>query len=219
MNKTKIRKDDYVMILAGKDKGKTAQVIAVDKTNNRVYVEGQGLATVNTKAVKARRPNEKSGLIKRPGSVDISNVLPVCSACGKTTKIGISDVDGSKVRICKKCGAVLVTKKTTAKAAAKATVRKKTTAVKRTEVAAEEPKAEVVKKSSETDVLTEQVKVADAKKETKTKAAVVKKADAKTAVEKKTTTTKSETAKAPKKTTDTAVKKTKTETQKVESKE
>jgi large subunit ribosomal protein L24 len=132
MAKTKLRKDDYIMIISGKDKGKTAQVLSVNSDKNRVFVEGNNLSSVNTKAVKARKASEQSGLIKRPGSIDISNVLPVCSSCGKPTRIGMQVVDGKKVRVCKKCGAVLITKKAAAKAAAKATVRKKV-AVKKVE--------------------------------------------------------------------------------------
>lgn len=147
MAKSKLRKDDYVMIIAGKDKGKTAQIISVDTENNRVFVEGTGLSTVNTKAVKARKANEKGGLVKVPGSVDISNVLPVCAACNKPTRIGVSIVDGNKVRVCKKCGEVLVTKKASAKAAAKATVRKKT-AVKKAD--AEVQNTEVIAPVTET---------------------------------------------------------------------
>lgn len=129
MAKYSVKKDDYVMIIAGKDKGKTAQVTAIDTDKHRVLVEGNDLLTVNTKAVKARKANEKGGLVKQPGSVDISNVMPVCSACGKPTRVGIREEDGKRVRYCKKCGAVLVTKKSATKAAAKkttrATVRKK----------------------------------------------------------------------------------------------
>lgn len=128
MTKYSVKKDDYVMIIAGKDKGKTAQVTAINMDNHRVLVEGNDLATVNTKAVKARKANDKGGLVKQPGSVDISNVMPICSACGKATRVGIREEDGKRVRYCKKCGATLVTKKP-AKAAAKkttkATVRKK----------------------------------------------------------------------------------------------
>ena len=90
-------------------------------------VEGEGLATVNTKAVKARKANDKGGLVKQPGSVDISNVMPICSACNKPTRVGYRMEDGKRVRYCKKCGAVLVTKKAAKakKATTKAAVRKK----------------------------------------------------------------------------------------------
>lgn len=143
MAKTKLRKDDYVMIIAGKDKGKTAQIILVDTDKNRVFVEGNNLSSVNTKAVKARKASEQSGLIKRPGSVHISNVLPVCSSCGKVTRIGVQIIDDKKVRVCKKCGAVLITKKAAAKATAKATVRKKT-AIKKAEADSTTPEVSQV---------------------------------------------------------------------------
>ena len=138
MTKYSVKKDDYVMIIAGKDKGKTAQVTAVNTENHRVLVEGEGLATVNTKAVKARKANDQGGLIKQPGSVDISNVMPICSACDKPTRVGYRLEDGKRVRYCKKCGAVLVTKQAqTAKKATKAAVRKTAVKAETTETAAE----------------------------------------------------------------------------------
>ncbi|HHX49282.1 MAG TPA: 50S ribosomal protein L24 [Clostridiales bacterium] len=131
MAKRNIIKDDYVMIIAGKDKGKTAQVVSVNHKTNRVFIEGQGLATQTTKAVKAQRATDVGGLVKRPGSVDVSNVMPICSACNNPTRVGHTEVDGKHVRVCKKCGEVLVTKKSAARTVKKATkakaaVRKKT---------------------------------------------------------------------------------------------
>ena len=138
MTKYSVKKDDYVMIIAGKDKGKTAQVTAVNTEAHRVLVEGEGLATVNTKAVKARKASDQGGLVKQPGSVDISNVMPICSACNKPTRVGYRLEDGKRVRYCKKCGAVLVTKKAQkAKKTAKAGVRKKAAKVETTETVAE----------------------------------------------------------------------------------
>ncbi|MBR6751455.1 MAG: 50S ribosomal protein L24 [Clostridia bacterium] len=127
MAKTSVRKDDYVMVIAGKDKGKTAQILAINAEKGRALIDGAGLATVNTKAVKARKATDKGGLVKQPGSIDISNVMPICSACNKPTRVGYRMEDGKRVRYCKKCGATLVTKKASAKATtkAKATTRKK----------------------------------------------------------------------------------------------
>lgn len=130
MAKNNIIKDDYVMIIAGKDKGKTAQVIGINHKTNRVFIEGSGL-TETTKSVKAQRATDVGGLIKRPGSVNISNVMPICAACNNPTRVGHLDIDGKHVRVCKKCGEVLVTKKLAAKTVQKATkakaaVRKKT---------------------------------------------------------------------------------------------
>ncbi len=139
MTKYSVKKDDYVMIIAGKDKGKTAQVTAVNTASHRVLVEGDGLATVNTKAVKARKANDKGGLVKQPGSVDISNVMPICAACNKPTRVGYREEDGKRVRYCKKCGAVLVTKKAPkAKKTTKAAVRKKAVQAEATETVAAE---------------------------------------------------------------------------------
>ncbi|MDR0855234.1 MAG: 50S ribosomal protein L24 [Christensenellaceae bacterium] len=116
-----VKKGDFVKVIAGKDKGKTAQVTAVNAETHRVQIEGKDLKTVNIKAVKARKANEKGGLVKQAGSVDISNVLPVCAACGKATRVGYKVLEnGEKVRICKKCGEVLVTEKAATKRASKA---------------------------------------------------------------------------------------------------
>lgn len=105
-----VKKDDYVMIIAGKDKGKSGQILSIDTDNNRATVEGKGLS-VKKKAVKARKANDKSGIIEMPITIDVSNLMPICAACGKATRVGNAVVDGKKVRICKKCGAVLETKK------------------------------------------------------------------------------------------------------------
>ena len=118
-----IRKDDYVKIIAGQDKGKFGQVVSVS-AEGRVAVEGAGL-TVNKKAVKARKANEKSGIVDLPRTYDVSDVMPVCSVCGKPTRVKHSVVDGKKVRMCK-CGAVLETKKPKeAPKKARATIRRK----------------------------------------------------------------------------------------------
>ncbi len=151
MTKFSVKKDDYVMIITGKDKGKTARITAVDRTNHRVLIEGDGLKTVNTKAVKARKASDQGGLIKQPGSVDISNVMPICSACNKPTRVGYRiGEDGKRERYCVKCGAALVTKKATAKKAtkAKAATRRKKAAAEDAAVVAEAPATEVKAEAS-----------------------------------------------------------------------
>ncbi len=136
MAKYSVKKDDYVMIIAGKDKGKTAQIVAVNTDAKRVLIDGKGLLTVNKKSVKARKASDKSGIITQQGSVDISNVMPICAACGKPTKVAHAEVDGKNVRMCKECGVELSTKKPAAKKAA----AKKTTKAKAADTTAE-PKA------------------------------------------------------------------------------
>ena len=119
-----VKKGDYVKIIAGNDKGKFGQIVGVDRKNGRVTVEGKDLSIVK-KAMRARKANDKAGIIELPKSTDISNVMPVCAACGKATRVRHGEVDGKKVRICAKCGAVLETKKAKEDKKAKATVRKK----------------------------------------------------------------------------------------------
>lgn len=123
MAKYSIKKDDYVMVIAGKDKGKTARILAIDTDNARATIEGKGL-TVKKKAVKARKASDKSGIIEMPATIDVSNLMPICAACDKPTRVGHAVVEGKKQRVCKKCGAVLETKKVVEKKA-KATVKKK----------------------------------------------------------------------------------------------
>ena len=132
-----VKKGDYVKIIAGNDKGKFGQIVAVDRKAGRVTVEGKDLSVVK-KAVRARKASDKAGIIELPKSTDISNVMPVCSACGKATRVRHGEVDGKKVRICAKCGAVLETKKAKddKKSKAKATTRRK----KKVDAPAEEVK-------------------------------------------------------------------------------
>lgn len=156
-----VKKGDYVKIIAGNDKGKFGQIVAIDAAKGRVTVEGKDLSVVK-KAVRARKANDKAGIIELPKSMDVSNVMPVCAACGKATRVRHGEVDGKKVRICAKCGAVLETKKAKEEKKAKATVRKKkaaaapateTVATEATETVAAEavaakPKATVRKKKA-----------------------------------------------------------------------
>lgn len=141
-----IKKGDYVKIIAGDDKGKMAQVLAIDTAKGRVALEGKDISTVR-KAKKARKANEKGGIINIPLTVAVSNVMPVCAACGKTTRVKHAIVDGKKVRMCE-CGAVLETKKVATKEEkkAKATVRKK---AKPAEEAAAPVQAEVKEVAAE----------------------------------------------------------------------
>lgn len=122
--KLSVKKGDFVKIIAGKDKGKTAQIIAVDAENGRVTVDGKDIGQVK-KAVKARKASDKSGILNIPKTVDVSNVMPICASCGKPTRVKHAVVDGKKVRMCK-CGSVLETKKVKEEKKAKATVRKRT---------------------------------------------------------------------------------------------
>jgi len=125
-----IKKGDYAMIIAGKDakKKKTCLVLGIDTDKGRALIEGKDLSTVNKKAVKARKASDKSGIIEQPGTIDISNLMPICAACNRPTRVRNQVIEGKKVRVCAKCGEALVTKKPTQEKKAKATVRRKSAA-------------------------------------------------------------------------------------------
>ena len=98
----KIKKDDTVQIITGKDKGKTGKVLHVDVKKNRVVVEGCNMVTKHAKPSAA---NANGGRIEQEAPLDISNVMLV--ADGKATRVGFKIEDGKKVRVAKKTGKVI----------------------------------------------------------------------------------------------------------------
>ncbi len=98
----KIKKGDMVQIIAGKDKGKKGRVIKVFPKENRVVVEN---ANLRKKHVRPKKGGEKGQKIEVPVPVSVSVVMLICKSCGKISRVGSKIMpDGSKRRICKKCG-------------------------------------------------------------------------------------------------------------------
>ena len=97
-----IKKDDKVIVLSGKDKGKQGKVLAADPKAMKLTVEGVNVAT---KHQKPRKQGEEGGIIKVETPIYASKVQLVCPKCGKATRVGHKIADGKKTRICKKCGA------------------------------------------------------------------------------------------------------------------
>ena len=98
-----IRKDDTVVVLSGKDKGKQGKVLSADPKGNKVIVAGVNVAS---KHRKPRNQQEEGGIIKMETPIYVSKVQLVCPKCGKATRVGKAvKEDGSRVRVCKKCGA------------------------------------------------------------------------------------------------------------------
>ena len=97
-----VKTGDRVIVTAGKDKGKIGNVKKTNPTDSTVVVEGANMVT------KAQKPQPmagiQGGLIKLEAPLDSSNVMVVCPACEKPTRIKHAVVDGKKVRVCKKCG-------------------------------------------------------------------------------------------------------------------
>lgn len=125
-----IKKGDNVMVIAGKDKGRVGKVLKVNAKDNRIYVEGLNKVL---KSKKPRNAQEQGGIIEREGTIDVSNVMLVCSSCGAVVRVKHEEkiVNGKKkfVRVCPKCSASLDETKASAKKATKAVskAQKKTT--------------------------------------------------------------------------------------------
>ena len=98
----KIKKDDKVVVITGKDKGKEGKVMTALPADGKVVVSGVNIVT---KHQKARNQQNPGGLIKKEAAIDASNVMLVCKKCGKATRVAMKIEDGKKVRVCKKCGA------------------------------------------------------------------------------------------------------------------
>ena len=118
----KVKKNDTVLVITGKDAGKTAKVLTALPKSNKVIVDG---INVQKKHKKARSAQEVSAIQNQSGPIDASNVMVVCPTCNKATRVAYSIEGDKKVRICKKCGAVLEASKE-AKEVKKATTKRKT---------------------------------------------------------------------------------------------
>jgi len=159
-----VKKGDNVLVITGKDKGKTGKVTDVSPKSNKVLVDGINIVT---KHQKARKQDEKSQIVKKNAPIEASNVMVVCPSCGKATRVAHNEINGKKVRTCKKCSGALdkefvkvakkeakkeaVKKESTVKAepvAKKETTEKKET-VKKTTTAAKKP-ASTTQKSKKT---------------------------------------------------------------------
>ncbi len=98
----KIRKNDIIKILTGKDKNKTGKVLKVFPAKNKILVEN---LNIFKKHVRPKKQGEKGQIISIPRPIDVSNVAILCSSCGKTTRVGYKIDKGNKTRICKRCSA------------------------------------------------------------------------------------------------------------------
>ena len=103
---TSIRRNDNVVVITGKDRGKRGRVLKVVPATNRLIVEGVNFIKRHTKPNPQRQV--KGGVIEREASLHASNVQLVCPECGKPTRLGRKILgDGRKVRICRKCEGVV----------------------------------------------------------------------------------------------------------------
>ncbi len=99
----KIRKGDRVQVVAGNDRGRIGRVLVVIPEKNRIIVENVNMITKHQRATQSLR---QPGIIQREGTIHMSNVLPICPECDEPTRVGFTEVEGRKMRVCKQCGEI-----------------------------------------------------------------------------------------------------------------
>jgi large subunit ribosomal protein L24 len=104
-NKVHVKTGDTVIVLSGKELGKKGKILAVSPKEGKVIIEGINMVS---KHVKPRKMGEQGGIIKAEGAMYACKVQVVCPHCGKPTRVSHKIYeDGTKERICKKCGEAL----------------------------------------------------------------------------------------------------------------
>jgi large subunit ribosomal protein L24 len=97
----KIRKEDNVLVITGKDKGKKGKIRFVYPRKNRVLIEGVNMIKTHS---RARQQVKQAGLIEREAPIALSNIMLICTRCNKPARVGYKILDdGRKVRICRSC--------------------------------------------------------------------------------------------------------------------
>lgn len=99
-----VKKGDKVMVISGKDKGKTGVILAAFPKQDRVIVEGVNIVKKHSKPSQV---NPQGGILNQEAPIHVSNVMPVDPKSGNPTRVGYKTVDGKKVRVAKKSGEVL----------------------------------------------------------------------------------------------------------------
>ncbi|PJE69784.1 MAG: 50S ribosomal protein L24 [Candidatus Staskawiczbacteria bacterium CG10_big_fil_rev_8_21_14_0_10_38_10] len=97
----KIHKNDQVLIITGKDRGRTGKVLRAFPKESAILVEGINLRKKN---IRPKRGDEKGQIVEMPAPINISNTKLICPKCKKATRVGYKLEGGKKYRICKKCG-------------------------------------------------------------------------------------------------------------------
>ena len=105
VKKVHVKKEDTVLVLSGKDRGKKGKVLSVNPSTNQVLVEGVNMAT---KHKKPTGKYQQGGIIHQEAPIDGSNVMLICDKCGKPTKVAKTILDnGQKSRSCKHCNEII----------------------------------------------------------------------------------------------------------------
>ncbi len=99
----RVKRNDTVKVISGKDAGKSGRVVRVYPGREKVFVEGVNIATKHRRVQQTRQGAQEGGIVHEEVPVHISNVMPICPSCGKATRVGSRIVDDKRVRYCRKC--------------------------------------------------------------------------------------------------------------------
>jgi len=102
-HKFKLKKEDIVQVIAGKDKGKQGRILKILRDKDRILVEGVNIVK---KAQKKRKQQDRGGILEVEAALHSSNLMIVCKKCGPT-RIGYKIDGDKKIRVCRKCGEAL----------------------------------------------------------------------------------------------------------------
>ncbi len=101
--KLKLRKDDLVQVITGKDRGKQGKIIRIDRDKGRAIVAGVNMVK---KAMRKKNQNDRGGIVEIEAALQLSNLMIICKKCGPT-RIGYKITGENKARVCRKCGEAL----------------------------------------------------------------------------------------------------------------
>ena len=101
----RVKRNDTVKVISGKDKGKEGRVVRVYPARDRVFVEGVNIATKHRRVQRTNQGAREGGIIHEEMPLPLSNVMPVCSKCDLPTRVGFKVIGDQKVRYCRKCEA------------------------------------------------------------------------------------------------------------------
>jgi large subunit ribosomal protein L24 len=99
----RVKRNDTVKVISGKDAGKSGRVVRVYPQRGRVFVEGINVATKHRRVQQTRQGAQEGGIIHEEVPIELSNVMPICPSCDAPTRVGARIVDDAKVRYCRRC--------------------------------------------------------------------------------------------------------------------
>lgn len=101
----RIKKNDTVMVIAGKERGKIGKILRILPEENRAIVERLNMVR---RHMKPRGPQSPGGIVEKEATIHLSNIMPMCEKCNAPVRVGTRRMDdGSKFRFCRRCGELL----------------------------------------------------------------------------------------------------------------